>query len=98
MITKGIVKVFVFIFNAVTLTYYYKMAHFFIDLMENNAKHKRNFKIMMWLFIVVIMISNAVENLLYAIVPILFTFKLLILSDQQLSNYFVALRVFDLFR
>ena len=70
-------KVIVFIFNAICLTHYYKMAIFFIDEMQDNYEHNRNFKIMMWLVIIIIMISNMAENLLYAIVPILFTFKLI---------------------
>jgi len=52
----------------------------------------------MWLVIIIIIISNTAENLLYAIVPCLFTFKIIVFTPSQLSNYFIALRVIDLFR
>ena len=63
IVISGIFRLLVFTINAVILIYYYRLADFFIMILQENRKEVLKFKCAMWFVIIVIVITISLENI-----------------------------------
>lgn len=60
-------RVLLFFINAVVIIYYYQMVPFFIELIQEDQKEAKKFKLSIWLLIIIITFTICLENLLFPI-------------------------------
>jgi len=62
-IVEQIFQITLFVLNALSLTYYYKMAIYFLDLLQEDESQNRKFKLWMWFVLTFIIIANIGDSL-----------------------------------
>jgi len=75
-ILVNILELLVFAVNTITLGYYLRMGLYFIDMLQDDPGKKKRFKIIMWLILCMIILSNCVENCVYPLVNLLRRWKI----------------------
>ena len=93
-----IFRITVFVINAIILIYYYQMAQFFIELIQEDQKKARKFKCAMWFVISIQIITIFMENLCVPLFDFITDYDLLSDMVQFMKDGYIFIGIMNFFR